>query len=232
MFVELAKNSVMCVLYFCSVDRWSRMERCEVFSAGSSVVISRQTLPTCHLRTLQRAILNYSLTSSLLYATAAFTLSAAWCFYLKYLLSHGLSVFFYFDIWLFFYERLDAVLETGHIFLITYVELLKPSSGYSKKTNELNLYNWFNSITSEFCVILQSCIHTFEHHFNSQRTCGRANQQKGERNDAFDLSKGQTLDWILLRMDFPCSLVLKTAEAFYPFLSLYTLSEVRESFGG
>lgn len=94
MFVELAKNSVMCVLYFCSVDRWSRMERCEVFSAGSSVVISRQTLPTCHLRTLQRAILNYSLTSSLLYATAAFTLSAAWCFYLKYLLSHGLSVFF------------------------------------------------------------------------------------------------------------------------------------------
>lgn len=98
MFVEMAKNSVMCVCIFalCSVDRWSRMEWCEVFSAGSSVVISRQTLPTCHLRTLQRALLNYSLTSSLLYATAAFTLSAAWCFYLKYLLSHGLSVFFLF----------------------------------------------------------------------------------------------------------------------------------------
>lgn len=118
MFVELAKNSVMCVCIFalCSVDRWSRMERCEIFSAGSSVVISRQTLPTCHLRTLQRALLKYSLTSSLLYATAAFTLSAAWCFYLKYLLSHSLCLFFYFDIWLFFFERLDAVLETGHIF--------------------------------------------------------------------------------------------------------------------
>lgn len=117
-------------------------------------------------------------------------------------------------------------------FLITYVELLKPSSGYSKKTNELNLYNWFNSITREFCVILQSCIHTFEHHLSSHHTCGRANQQKGERNDAFDLSKGQTLDWILLWMDFPCGLVLKTAEAFYPSLSLYNLSEVRESFEG
>lgn len=157
------------------------MERCEVFPACGSVVISCQTLPACHLRPLQRALLNYSLTSSLVYATAAFNLSAVWWFYLKYLLSHGLCLLFFEFFFTFCWHLIVLLWKTwcslGNRAYFFGLRMLKPSSVYSEMTSELDLLNWSNSVTSEFSGGSVSCCKAVSTHFSSQHTCGRTNQQ-------------------------------------------------------